>query len=393
MSREYLKRRLQKVTVFFYPALGGTSLGQVASILVFFPNFKRPKHIFRFLFMYFGYFAYIIDGFFMAFIDTYFLPLPRDSLGPLKHATHWLYGSVLFDMMLSRSYVLFQHLKYGKENIMWYTLIKDANKEEYPKLFFNAHFIFAEMYGSCAFLYVATQFIKLFFERALLIDIIINCFWMVANNLIMRFTVIDILLLYIMATTCYFKVMERYDILNQIVDEADERTDRQVIYKIMGQYLDLMKTIADANHLVKFLMFGVNLLIVPFISSLIVIALSNTETWVQLTMKCMLFPSAGVYSIRGVILTSVLAKVDVQSKKLYNKIASTLAREHVRSLPAKILLKRILEDLSCYRNHLLMREYGGNVTQMDVFEFVIGVMQFTMLLLDFTRGFGSASFL
>ena len=387
MSREYLKRRLQKVTVFFYPALGGTSLGQVASILVFFPNFKRPKHIFRFLFMYFGYFAYIIDGFFMAFIDTQLLPVPRDSLGPLKYAIHLMYGSVFVDVAFNHTYILFQYFKYGKDNIKWYNLVKDASKEEYPRLFKISHFLFAELYATSILLYIATQLIKLFYERALLIDIIFNCMWMVSNVFIIRFVVIHIPLLYVIATTCYLKVKEKYKVLNRIVQEADESADCQMSSKIIKQYHVVLETINDANKLVKFLMFGVNILIVPFISSLIIITISQTETHVQTAVKWLLFFPASVYSIRGVILTSVLATIDLESKTLYRENLSQIARGNIKHPQTKLVMLTIMEDLSSSKSHLLMKEYGGSVTQMDVFEFIIGVMQFTMLFIEFIKRF------
>ena len=380
-----LKEKLKDFVVFCCPAVGGQSIDEIATILVFFPNFKSPKIIIRFLFIYFCYVAYMIDGFGLTFIDTLLLPVPRDSLGPLNYAVHLMYGSVFADLMYNRSYLVYQHLKYGRANIKWFNLIKDVDKKGYPTLFAITHYFYVELYVSCTILYNATSVIKLCFERALLIDIIANCFWMISNTLIMRFVVVDIPTLNVMAVTCYLKVREKYKVLNRIVQEADEEIDRRIIFKIIAQYYIVLETIKNANKLVKFLMFGVNLLLVPFISSLVIITLSNTETWVQTAMQLMLFAPASVYSIRGIILTSVLAKVDNESKTLYKAISSRIARGHIKSLSSKYLLKRIQEDLSCYRNHLLMREYAGSVTQMDVFEFVTGVMQFTMLFIEFTR--------
>ena len=129
--------------------MDGKSIDEIASILVFFPNFKRPKIILRFLFIYSYYFVAITDGFLLKFIDTQLLPMPRVSLGPLTYAIHLMYGSVFADLMYNRSCLVYQHLRYGKDNLKWYKLVKDASKEEYPLLFKISHFLFAELYATC----------------------------------------------------------------------------------------------------------------------------------------------------------------------------------------------------------------------------------------------------
>ena len=141
------------------------------------------------------------------------------------------------------------------------------------------------------------------------------------------------------------------------------KTDRQVIFKIIAQYHVVLDTISASNKLVRFLMLEVDLLIVPFISSLIIITLSPSETSIQAAMKWLLF--AAIPPLRGVLLTSVLTRIDVERRTLH--IFSRLARGNIKYLYTKLRLLRMMEDLS--RSHMVMKEYGGSVTQMDVFEF------------------------
>ena len=161
------------------------------------------------------------------------------------------------------------------------------------------------------------------------------------------------------------------------------------ISKLLPEYQELVQMVATVNKLVKFLMAQINLTLIPLIGSLVVFVIAPTENWIQLTVKYAISASSGVYSIRGTVLTLFLSQLDFQSKVLYNRISASIARGNVKNMHSKIWLRKMMEDLSCGRNHLLMREYTGGVTQMDVFEFVIGVVQFTMLFIDFGREFTS----
>ena len=169
----------------------------------------------------------------------------------------------------------------------------------------------------------------------------------------------------------------------------DENNGVTNIFKILFTYAALMKQVKHVNQLIKFLMMGINLSLVPYVSSLFVIATAESESWAQIVMKFAAITPASVYSIRGLVLTAFLANIDFQTKVLHRSIASSIARGKVKHLYSKLLLRQIMEDLVCIRSHLMMREYTGKVTQMDVYENIIKVAQFTMLFTEFSRRFAN----
>lgn len=380
-----LKQVSLQVARVMFPAAFGQSIEELASIIVLFPNRRELKSVIRLVFMFIVYISYIVDGFFFPFVDTHFLPLPRGSLGPINHVTHILYGCALTEFMTTRIYISLVYWKTGRSKLKWYTMSKGTSRVEHPKMFSISRFLFAEVYFSGTFLYVSTRFVKMFYERSLLVDIMFNCIWIINNILFVRFTFIDLPLLYMIACDCYFQVKKLFCDFNRLVHEGSEENDRFIILKILSHYEHLMKVIPGVNQLIKLLMFQNNFFIIPYFSGFIVLTISQTENWVQMIMKCAIFAIASVFSVRGVILTAVLARIDCQNKILYKNIASIIAREKVRHCYSKIRLQQIMDDLSCNRNHLLMREYTGKVTQMDVCRNLIGVVQFTMLFLEFGK--------
>lgn len=390
-SSSGLKDKSHRVAKILFPAVYASSIDKMASIIVLFPNKSNMKHVTRLLFMFTCYMFYLIDGLLFPLVDTQLLPLPREAYGRLKHVAHVLYGCAFAELISTRIYLCIQHWKLGKENINWYALTRDINSHDRPKLFAIFRLVFFELYISAPILYFGNQVVKLFFERSLAIDVLVNVTWIMTTILLTRFTLMDMPLLYMIASSCYLQVQSKLQQLNSSVQQIDEHLDQSVVSPIVTQYKNLMKMVFDVNTLVKLLMFQNNLLVVPFISSLIVIAIAQTDNLVQVALKVSIFAPASVYTVRGIILTAILARVDFQSKILYRKIMSSIARGNIRRLQSKIRLQQIMDDLSSSRNHLLMREYTGKVTQMDVYENAVKVVQFTMLLLDFSRMLSSMS--
>lgn len=175
------------------------------------------------------YICYILDGFFMPFIDTHFLPMPRQANCPLKHAAHLIYGSAIAEIFSTRLYFAILHMKVGKDNLKWFRLVKDINKDEQGTLFPMSKLLFIGLYLSGTFGFVGTQMAKLFFERPLPINVAFNCVWTVNNILFIRFTVIDMPFLYMVTGSCYLRVRKGFHNLNSSVEKANEYINGQVV--------------------------------------------------------------------------------------------------------------------------------------------------------------------
>lgn len=385
-----LTSNIDQVARVLFPAAFGESIGEIASILVLFPD-KSKRHFIRLSFMTIFVFVYMVDGLLFPFIDTHFLPMPRESLGPLQYSVHFLYGMAMLEIVLTRAYVFLVHFKGYKDKLHWFRLSKGINKQEFPQLFLATKAFFIILYSSVTILFIAQELAKLYLERCLLIDVLVNCFWIVTNVFFIRFAVNDMPFLYVIAGSCYFRVRKDCSSLNRTLKSV--KVKPYFISDVLRQYKLLLRTICDANQLIKLLMLQNDLFIVPYFSLVMVLSIVDTQNWIQLFLKYGIIFPAWVYSIRGIIVTSFLANIDVYSKKLHKEIASAVCRGHIRSVGAKVKLHRIMEDLSCDRNHLVLKEYSGSVTQMDVYENVFRIGEFTMLLIEFSRKFQATSFI
>ena len=207
-----------------FPATAGCSIGEIASIMVLFPEWKKINHLLRMVFLFICYFFFILDGFFMFFIDTHFLPLPRDAVGPLKYGIHIMLGSGFSEVCTTRIYLWYLHWKIGKTNIGWYTMIKDINKHDQPKFFAIAHFIFIELYVNCTVFIILSQICKLLYERSLPIDIIFNLVWIICDIFVVRYSVNDMPFLFIIASSCYSLVKKKFDKFISSLESEDEST-------------------------------------------------------------------------------------------------------------------------------------------------------------------------
>lgn len=207
---------------------------------------------------------------------------------------------------------------------------------------------------SATTLHIYNHFVKLAYERSLTIDVAFNSAWVVANVFFVRFIVLDTPLLYMMSSASYVLVMKKFREFNSAIKKVDEDIEKLMNSQILSDYKKLQQFM-DANQLVKLLSVQNNLLIVPFLSSLIVINLTKTENFPQLIMKFGISGPASVYSVRGVVLTAILARFDPQSKVLGQSISSRIARGKIKYVHSKIKLKQIIEDLASDKNNFLMR--------------------------------------
>ena len=145
-----------------------------------------------------------------------------------------------------------------------------------------------------------------------------------------------------------------------------------------------MMLVKQANHLMKFISLVNSLIVIPFVATGIMISITYPENDVQLLLKYTYVVPIILYSFRGVVMTIVLAQIDRRSKILYKLLASRIARGQITGFVSVKQLMLIMEDLTCQKNHMVMREYSGSPsTQMDVMMNVLSICQFVMLLMDF----------
>lgn len=371
-----LESHVKPVLGFLCPLTQGQSFEDFASIILLFPDFKNSKQLIALGLLYLTIVGYFIDGFFYSFIDTYYLPLPRDALGPLLHPLHLMVGLVAFEIILLRSYGFLTLARKGEKSSRWFQIVTTI--ERGPKFFQILRYVFFQLYVSFFLIIVVNKLTKLV-ERATLSDCILNTTWLLIELFNLRSTSCELPLFYIMSSTCFYHVNQKLkDLLN---DCRQQGLSANLIVK----YIHIVNSIQDVNPLMKLISFTSGLLILPFIGLVIIFTITETENEAQFIFKYVYLIPSFIYAVRGVVMTTVLARIESKSRLFHKLIASRIARGQFNGPVSMDQLNWILEDLSCSRNHISIREYSGSLcNQMDVMMYVIAIAQFVMLLMEFS---------
>lgn len=193
-----------------------------------------------------------------------------------------------------------------------------------------------------------------------------------------QISISDVLILYVYAFTDCTIVLGQMKQLSEAVNKYGRSTEPMM--NIMIRYARLIVSIKQLNSLSKTLMMASKLCVIPFGSMIIIIATCSVEDPLQFVFKMAELGIGIFYASHGYILIAMLSRVDSMSKRLNDQINSAIVRaEHPNSANVKCY-NLILEDLSCSRSHLVAREFGGRVTQMDAFDSVISTLSTLTLL-------------
>lgn len=377
---------LKKLTRTFCPVLLAHSLDELTSIMNLFPILINPSHIVLLIFLYFCYVCYFIDGFFYPYVDIKIIKvLPRKSLGPLENVIHMICGSGFTEMFIIRSYLIYINNKYGKDTIEWLKVASNINKFNHPKLFAISKFLFFQIYMSVLMVVFINQAIKLKYEATSYFDCFVSITWIINNILLLRFTILDVPVIYLITYSCYLYVNERMNNLMLEMKNIEGNCNSSAIKNVVTKYKKLTRLICNVNPLIVFITFVNDLLVIPFIGVVIVTALTDALNFMQVLIKWCIFVAAAFYSVRGVIITIILAKIDSKSRVLHKSIASYCARGVFKKLEWQRQMVIVMEDLSCSRNQVAFKEISGSVTQIDLMENVISIVQFVMLLIRFSN--------
>lgn len=375
MGKKPLRRKLLWV---FCPLATGQSFEEFIKVAELFPT-RKASSIFKLLCIYIFYFLFIADGLLYPFIDTHFLLLPRASLGPFLNAIHIMCGAAICEIVVLRSYCIYTKIRHGINSIGWFNILTKITSDEHRKLFLFLRFLFFQMGFSVTIIYLSNHLTKLVFERSTPIDYFVNAVWIVSEMLLIRFTIIEIPLMYVMSYSCYVYVNQKLD---KLIGELKRPQINTIL--VIVRYKNLVKLIMDANPLVKLISSTNGVTVIPYISLAIMVAITDTENQVQLIIKYAYLVPASIYSIRGVVITAIIAKIDSKSRILHKLITSQIARGHVKGFIPCSKLITIMEDLACSKNHICMREFSGSPSnQIDILQNVVSIAQFVMLLREF----------
>lgn len=148
--------------------------------------------------------------------------------------------------------------------------------------------------------------------------------------------------------------------------------------ELINVYLHYIKCVQRMSSLTKYILFTGNLFNIPFMS-LVLFFISVPTNGIVKILKYSIIFTIIFYSCRVYILTWILSRVDKESKQIYSKINSAIARGKVTNYYHAKLLLNILEDFSCSINHFVIKEYNSTVTQMDTFNSIANTLSIVSL--------------
>lgn len=354
------------------------SLEDFTHTTLLFPDFTL-KNVIILICVYTFYLAFIFDGFFYFLVDTHFLLLPRSSLGHFMGPIHIVCGVGACEILVLRSYCLYARIKYGKHSITWFNVISSVEKKGHPKLFIVAKLFFLQMWSGLVLIYLGNHLAKLILERSTPIDYIVNAAWFVSEVALTRHMILELPVNLLMSYACYAQVNVNLDRLLVIFGESHLALDALI------EYIRLVKSILHVHPLMKVVSLTSRITVIPYVSLIIIIAITPTENNGQLIIKCIYLLSGVLWSNRGIVMTSIVSKIESKSRVLHKCIASRIARGQVVGSISHSQLILIMEDLSSAKNHICMREYSGSRSdQMDILINVVVTGQIVMLLREFS---------
>ena len=379
---KYLEaKELSKIVLkLICPPIFGDSIERFTSDLFILPNFNWKSSLVIFVINLY-YFIFVTEGFLYKFINTRFLFLPTRALGPFESAIHGLWGITIFELIILRAHCLYKMVRHGRSSLAWYDISTKIKISDHPTYFIIFRLLFFGIFGGCLVAILFNHALKIT-EQPTYLDYVVNMAWIIIQILLLRFAMVEFPYFYIVGFSCYIHVKDKMDNLLRNFNEPILDID------LVSQYLKLIKLIKIVNPLMRLILFTNGLTVIPHFSIIFMIFVTHPENTLQFFCKYVHVLPGIFYSVRGMILTIVLAKIDYRSRCLYKQIASRIARGNVTGYITHKQLLVMMDDLSSNKNHLVMREYSGSPsTQMDVMMNVFAIAQFSMLLMDFSVGF------
>ena len=372
----------KKVLWAFCPLIFGESFEDFAEIALLFPDFSL-KNVIVLICVFVFYLVFIFDGLFFFLVDTHFLLMARSSLGPFLSPIHVVVGITLSEMVILRSYCIYSKVKFGKRSITWFNIVSKMGKSEHPKLILVSRFLFLQLWLGSSVIYLTNHLTKLLLERSTPADYVANVAWFVIEVTLLRLTIVELPLYLLMAYGCYVQVNIRMDRLLAAFRQLHLTMDA------VTKYLRLVKLIIDVDPFMKLLSLINNISVIIFVSLIIIIAITPAENDVQLIIKSIYLLTGILYATRGILMTSVVSRIDSNSRVLYKLIATRIARGATIGSISHSQLMLIMDDLASNKNHICMREYSGSPSdQMDILINVVNIAQFVMLLREFSVQLG-----
>ena len=366
-----LARRANKLskTVYSYlfPLIEAESLADFASLNRFFEEYKTISSFLAALFGFMAFLTLIMSAFRLPFLVDFQIlnPAVYGQFGYFFTLCTFFSSS---EMTAIRIWLYSLARKHpSSDTIDFMRLINQLDEKSSRTIVRNGR-MFSIFYA-----FVVYNFLILLFGNQCLmagdiLHFLIPLFHLVMFVQFCRINPNDVLILYIYIFAGCQVVLEQLAQLKRAVNQSGQFT--QPMFFILEKYSMLITSINQLNSLIRPLIFLSELLVYPMGSMAVLVVTSPSIGLLSITLKLMALVGAIGFTLHGYLLVALLSRVDTASKQFYSDTNSVIARGRHHD-PRNILrLRFILEDMSCSRSHLVVREFGGTVTQMDAYNSV-----------------------
>ena len=266
------------------------------------------------------------------------------------------------------------------ENTKFIQLLEQLSEKSHKTILFTSKII--------SVMFTISSYVFGFFVVAVeivagkeMVDLIASLFHLFLYFHVARIDQAALMTLYVFAIADYRVISGQMQHLRQSVSQFNPFS--HPIFAIFIHYSTLMESVQQFNFLGKVLMLMSKLFVIPLASMAAFMAVTPADGTILVIFKILTLSTAVFYALYGYVLVVVLSQVDTMSKRLYCEINSVIARSLPGKSMGKLQLRMLLEDLGCQRSHVVVREFGGTVTQMDACNSFISTGSLVLLLVAF----------
>ena len=360
---------------FLVPASQAKTLLEFAKVQLLFDRYRTRDSLIRLIIILAGYILTIFTGLRVPMLVP-FQPLKSKVLGTIGHILFSGLAISFIEDIVLRLWLYF-FVPESVEQIQFVQLHQKRDERSRRKVLNLLQFSATQVTASSYVFY----FILFTFDILSSIDgeyfVSTLTFYLIYFQ-VLRYGINDPLILYAFAISGIQVVMDEMRKLKSALRDFDQYSNP--LFQVLHCYENLCTSVKQLNSLSKILAWTHNLLVIPLMGQIIYLALEPVEGLVLQIFKIAIISAAAFYTLRGYILISLLSQAHTESKHIGTLIHSIIARSRLTDLGQLKRLRIILEDLSSPHSHLVIREYGDTISQLDTYTSVMSTISIITLL-------------
>ena len=308
--------------------------------------------------------------------------LTSPAFGPFGYLSALGVSISSVELIILRIWLYLLTQKYqSMEGVKFIQLIKQLDKDTHDKMLYWTKVV--SVLSLCASFNAASFWVGIQISNVDdLRQKIVGILLLAINYYCARIVLSDVLILYIYSMAGLHVVLCHMNALSQVVSQYNQFS--YPMFAILLKYKCLIESIEQLNSLSRPLVLASEILVIPVASTVFLISATPSHDLATSIMKASGIILGVIYVLHGYFLIAILSQVETNSKNLHSQICSAIVNNTHGHWEQVVRLTQILEDISSHRSHLVVREFEGKVTQMDVFDSIISTVN-TMVLLVFFK--------